>query len=80
VIDGILVEFRATARVYVEAAVDGKQVLAETLAAGTQRTLPLAQNSVVMRASNGSAVDVTVNGTHQDPQTATDPMEFNWKR
>jgi hypothetical protein len=33
-----------------------------------------------MRASNGSAVDVTVNGTHQDPQTATDPMEFNWKR
>ena len=80
VIDGILVEFRATARVYVEAAVDGKQVLAETLAAGTQRTLPLAQNSVVMRASNASAVDITVNGTHQDVQTASDPMEFNWKR
>ena len=80
VIDGILVEFRATANVYVEASVDGKQVMAETLAAGTQRSLPLALTSVVMRASNGSAVDITVNGTHQDPQTATDPMEFNWKR
>ncbi len=80
VIDGILVEFRATARVYVEAAVDGKQVIAETLAAGTQRTLPLAQSSVVLRASNGSALDITVNGRHQEPQTATDPMEFNWKR
>src|SRR5437870_4258567 len=33
VIDGILVEFRATARVYIEASVDGKQVIAETLAA-----------------------------------------------
>ncbi|MCA1646928.1 MAG: DUF4115 domain-containing protein [Chloroflexi bacterium] len=80
VLDGILVEFRATARVYVEAAVDGKQVLAETLAAGTQRTLPLAQNSVVLRASIGSAVDVTVNGAHQDPLTPTEPTEFNWKR
>jgi cytoskeletal protein RodZ len=80
VINGILVEFRATARVYVEAAVDGKQAMAETLAAGTQRTLPLAQSSVVMRASNGSAVDITVNGMHQDPQTATGPVEFNWKR
>jgi cytoskeleton protein RodZ len=80
VVDGILVEFRATARVYVEAAVDGKQVLAETLVAGNQRTLPLAQNTVVMRASNGAAVDITVNGTHQDAQAATDPMEFNWKR
>jgi hypothetical protein len=80
VVDGILVEFRATARVYVEAAVDGKQVLAETLATGNQRSLPLAQNTVVMRVSNGSAVDITVNGTHRDPETATDPMEFNWKR
>jgi cytoskeletal protein RodZ len=80
VIDGILVEFRATARVYVEAAVDGKQAIAETLAAGTQRSLPLAQQSVVMRASNGSAVEITVNGARQDPQTATEPMEFNWKR
>src|SRR5204863_17652 len=34
VIDGILVEFPATARVYVEASVDGKQILAETLATG----------------------------------------------
>jgi hypothetical protein len=33
-----------------------------------------------MRVSNGSAVDITVNGTHRDPETATDPMEFNWKR
>jgi cytoskeleton protein RodZ len=80
VMDGILVEFRATARVYVEAAVDGKQVLAETLASGSQRSLPLAQNSVIMRASNGSAIDVTVNGTHQDPLTATDPVELTWKR
>ena len=31
VVDGILVEFRTNARVYVEAAVDGNQVLAETL-------------------------------------------------
>jgi cytoskeleton protein RodZ len=80
VIDGILVEFRTTTRVYVEAAVDGKQVVAETLAAGTQRTLPLAQNSVTMRTSNGSAVDVTVNGVHQDPQTATEPVELTWQR
>src|SRR5438105_9505440 len=80
VIDGILVEFRATARVYVEAAVDGKQVLAETLTAGTQRTLPLAQNSVVMRSSNGTAVDVTVNGVHQDPSTTTEPVELTWQR
>lgn len=79
-IDGILVEFRVTARVYVEAAVDGKQVLAETLAAGEQRALPLAQNSVVMRAAPGSAVDITVNGTHQDPQTTAELVEFNWKR
>jgi cytoskeleton protein RodZ len=80
VIDGILVEFRTNAPVYVEAAVDGKQVIAETLAAGSQRSLPLGQSSVVMRASIGSAVDVTVNGTHQDPQTATDPMELTWTR
>jgi cytoskeleton protein RodZ len=80
VVDGILVEFRTNARVYVEAAVDGQQVVAETLAAGTQRTLPLGKTSVVMRASIGSAVDVTVNGNHQQPQTATDPMELTWTR
>jgi cytoskeletal protein RodZ len=79
-IDGILVEFRTNARVYVEAAVDGKQVVAETLAAGTQRQLPLAQTSVIMRTSNGSALDITVNGTHQDAQTVTDPVELTWKR
>jgi cytoskeletal protein RodZ len=79
-IDGILVEFRTNARVYVEAAVDGKQVVAETLAAGTQRQLPLAQTSVIMRSSNGSALDITVNGTHQDPQTVTDPVELTWQR
>jgi cytoskeletal protein RodZ len=79
-IDGILVEFRTNARVYVEAAVDGKQVVAETMAAGTQRQLPLAQTSVIMRTSNGSALDITVNGTHQDPQTVTDPVELTWKR
>ena len=80
VIDGILVEFRTSSRVYVEAAVDGKQVVAETLAAGAQRTLPLAQNAVVMRSSNGSAVDVTVNGVHQDPSTTTEPVELTWQR
>jgi cytoskeleton protein RodZ len=80
VIDGILVEFRTSARVYVEAAVDGKQVVAETLAAGTQRSLPLAKDSVIMRASNGSAVEVTVNGTRQQPQTAIDPVELTWRR
>ncbi|HEY0581765.1 MAG TPA: RodZ domain-containing protein [Chloroflexota bacterium] len=80
VIDGILVEFRTTARVYVEAAVDGKQVVAETLAAGTQRSLPLAKDSVIMRASNGSAVDLTINNTHQQPLTAPDPVELTWRR
>lgn len=79
-IDGILVEFRTTSRVYVEAAVDGQQVVAETFAPGTQRTLPLAQNSVIIRTSNGSAVDVTVNGVHQDPQAATEPVELTWQR
>ncbi|HEY1293830.1 MAG TPA: RodZ domain-containing protein [Chloroflexota bacterium] len=80
VIDGILVEFRTSARVYVEAAVDGKQVVAETLAPGTDRQLPLAQTSVIMRTSNGSAVDITVNGAHQDPQTVTAPVELSWQR
>jgi cytoskeleton protein RodZ len=79
-IDGILVEFKTNARVYVEASVDGKQVVAETLAAGTDRQLPLAQTSVIMRTSNGSALDITVNGTHQDPQTVTDPVELSWQR
>lgn len=80
IIDGILVEFRTKAPVYVEAAVDGKQVVAETIAAGTQRQLPLAQNSVLMRTSNGAALDVTVNGTPQDSQTATTPVELSWQR
>ncbi len=80
VIDGILVEFKTNARVYVEAAVDGKQVFAETLPAGTQRELPLAKESVIMRAGNGSAVDVTVNNVHQEPQTTTDPVELTWRR
>jgi cytoskeletal protein RodZ len=80
VIDGILVEFRTNTRVYVEAAVDGKPVVAETLAPGTDRQLPLAQTSVIMRTSNGAALDITVNGAHQDPQTATDPVELTWQR
>jgi hypothetical protein len=75
-----LVEFRTTARVYVEVAVDGKQVLADTLATGAQKTLPLGKDSVIMRVSNGSAVEVTVNGTRQPPQTATDPTELTWRR
>jgi len=40
----------------------------------------LGKASVVMRASIGSAVDVTVNGIRQQPQTATDPMELTWTR
>jgi cytoskeletal protein RodZ len=80
VVDAILVEFRAIARVYVEAAVDGKQAMAETLAAGTERSLPLARESVVLRASNGAALDVRVNGTRQEPQTTSDPVEFTWSR
>jgi cytoskeleton protein RodZ len=80
VVDGILIEFRTNARVYVEAAVDGKQAIAETLPAGSQRQLPLAKESVIMRASNGSAVDVSVNGARQDPQTSTDPVELTWRR
>lgn len=80
VIDGILVEFRTNARVYVEAAVDGKQVMAETVPENTSKSLPIAQDTVVMRVSNGTAVDVTVNNTHQDPQTATGPVELTWRR
>jgi cytoskeleton protein RodZ len=80
VLDGILLEFRATARVYVEAAVDGKQVLAETLAAGSQRTLPFAKESIVLRASNGSAIDITVNGARQPAQPTSEPVEFTWRR
>lgn len=80
VIDGILVEFRTNSSVYVEAAVDGKQIFAETVSAGTQRQLPLAQNSVIMRTSNGAAMDVTVNGAHQDPLTVTSPIELTWQR
>jgi cytoskeleton protein RodZ len=80
VIDGILVEFRTNASAFVEAAVDGKQVVSETLPAGTQRSLPLAKDSVIMRASNGSAVEVTVNGNPQPAQTATGPVELTWKR
>lgn len=79
-IDGILIEFRTKSRVYVEAAVDGKQVVAETLAPGTDRQLPLAQTSVIMRTSNGAAIDITVNGARQDPQTAADPVELSWQR
>ncbi|HEV7662467.1 MAG TPA: helix-turn-helix domain-containing protein [Chloroflexota bacterium] len=80
VIDGILVEFRTTARVYVEAAVDGKQVVAEILAANTQRSLPLAKDSVIMRASNGSALDISVNNVRQTPPSAPDPVELTWRR
>ena len=59
---------------------NGKQALAETLPAGTQRQLPLAKESVLMRASNGSAVEVTMNGARQEPSTSTDPVEFAWRR
>lgn len=80
VLDGIVVEFRTTARVYVEAAVDGQQALAETLPAGAERTLPLAKQEVVLRVSNGSAIQATYNGTPQPPPTDTGPYEFTWRR
>lgn len=80
VVDGILVQFRTTARVYVEAAVDGQPVLAETLPAGTDRTLPLGESLVVMRVSNASAVELTYNGRRQDPTPDAVPMEFTWRR
>lgn len=79
-VDGIQVDVRTTARVYVEAAVDGQAVMAETLGAGTQRSLPLAKDSVLLRASNGSAVQVTVNSTPQTVPEGTDPVELTWHR
>jgi hypothetical protein len=33
-----------------------------------------------MRASNGSAVEITVNGVQQEPQSTTDPVELTWRR
>jgi cytoskeleton protein RodZ len=80
VIDGILVEVRALSPVYVEASVDGQQVLAETLPAGAQRALPLGKNVVIMRVSKGNAVDITLNGKHQDPSNQAGVVEFTWRR
>lgn len=80
VVDGILVEFRATARVYVEASVDGRAALAETFPAGGQRTLPLGRESVIMRVSNGTAVEVFLNGRRQEPSGTQGPVEFTWRR
>jgi hypothetical protein len=80
VADGILVEFRTTARVYVEASVDGRQTLAEVLTAGTQRSLQLGKEAVIMRTSNGSAIEVTVNGKRQDSPGGSGPVEFTWRR
>ncbi len=79
-IEGILVEFRTSQRVWVEASVDGKQVVAETLQGGAQRTLPLARDAVIMRVSNGSAVQLTVNGKPQDAPTTQAPVEFQWRK
>ncbi len=80
VIDGILVQLRATDRVYVEAAVDRQPVLAETLSAGAERTLPLGRELVVVRVSNGSAVQITLNGKPQDSPTSTGAVELEWRR
>jgi cytoskeleton protein RodZ len=80
VVDGILVELRTTSSVYVEASVDGQRVLAETLPAGTQRALPLGKSVVIMRVSKGNAVDITLNGKHQEPSTQTGVVEFTWRR
>jgi cytoskeletal protein RodZ len=80
VVDGIVVEFRTISPVYVEASVDGRQVLAETEPAGTQRALPLGKNVVILRVSKGNAVDITLNGKRQDPSTQTGVVEFTWRR
>ena len=80
VVDGILVEFRTTARVYVEASVDGSQALAETLPAGAQRRLPLGKEEIIMRVSSGSAVEISVNGKRQEPPGTARPAEFTWRR
>ncbi len=79
-IEGILVEFRTSQRVWVEASVDGKQVVSEMLQGGAQRTLPLARDAVIMRVSNGSAMQVTVNGKPQDAPTTQAPVEFQWRK
>ncbi|MBI2756284.1 MAG: DUF4115 domain-containing protein [Chloroflexi bacterium] len=80
VVDGILVEIRATQRVYVEASADGKQIFADTLEAGTARQLPLASDVVIVRASVGSAVEITLNGRRQDVASSQAPTEFTWRR
>jgi cytoskeletal protein RodZ len=80
VVDGIVVEFRTISPVYVEASVDGKQVLAETEPAGTQRALPLGKNVVILRVSKGNAVDITLNGKRQEPSTQPGVVEFTWRR
>lgn len=79
-IDGILVELRAASRVYVEASVDGQQTLADTLPGGAQRTLPIGKEVVVLVASNGSALELTVNGHRQATASSTGPTEFTWRR
>jgi cytoskeletal protein RodZ len=80
VLDGILLEFRTTSRVYVEVSIDGRPVFADTLASGATRTMELAKDSVVVRASSGTAMEITVNGTKQAAQTITGPVELTWRR
>lgn len=80
VVDGILVQIRARQSVYVEASVDGDLAISETLDSGAERTLPLAKSMVIMRVSNPSVLDITVNGEAQPANSATTPMELTWRR
>lgn len=77
---GIVVEFQASASVYVEAAVDGKLVLAKTFAAGSKETLPQATHTVVLVASNPSALHITANGQPLDTSGTTAPTQYTWQR
>lgn len=78
--DGILIEFRTTAQAYVEASVDGRQVLAEQVPRGTTRTLPLGRDVVIMRVSNASVVEVRLNGQPQEKAAGAGPVEYTWRR
>lgn len=80
VLNGILVEFQTTDSVYIEVSIDGQLAAAQTFPAGTDKVLPVAQSSVVMRVSDPQSVDVIVNGQPQTAAAGTDPVEYTWQR
>ncbi len=77
VVDGILVEFRATTRVYVEAAVDGQQVIAETVPAGTERALPLGKNWSSCASARATPSTSPSTANHRIHQTADRPRRVH---